>query len=553
MTRARVDITAEDRTQAAFRSASARIRSFASTTAASAGAVAAVGGAYLEATRRASAYADGIAKSIRNSGLAASTFQALKFQASEAGVGYETLNGSLVRFQKRLGLAAQGTGAAVAEYKRLGISVTDSEGRLRSTEDVLREVTDTIAGMDSQTERVAATTRFFGDDAAKLESVMRGGSAQMDAYKDRARELGLVIGNETLLAAEEANDQFSLMSEVIRTRTTVALVQLAPVVDRLSESFLSVVNTMSPVLDLLSQSEAATLRTSRRFAEFSLTMLRLRASLPWADVEQLNASMLDQEAIVASVNRRLAELAERQAAATVGLGDLTLDGRGALTPGGQISIGEATDTGTPEAARSADLERQREFLGKREKIRAAHEARMAAITSEGSRKRLTLEKQAQAMSYSTLVGSFAQMTAGLAQHNKAVFKMNQVAAIANAIINTRQGITEALKLPPPKSFVLAGLVAAKGFAEVAAIRSQTFSGGGGGTTPSAVGSGAVVNGNPVPSDVGTFQDAGRPREGRIEVQIDGGAISAESARELAERIGEAYEDGVDARFVLRGF
>jgi len=46
-------------------------------------------------------------------------------------------------------------------------------------------------------------------------------------------------------------------------------------------------------------------------------------------------------------------------------------------------------------------------------------------------------------------------------------------AIFNSILNTREAITKALaSVPAPTSFVLAGLVAAKGFAEVASIASQ---------------------------------------------------------------------------------
>lgn len=46
-------------------------------------------------------------------------------------------------------------------------------------------------------------------------------------------------------------------------------------------------------------------------------------------------------------------------------------------------------------------------------------------------------------------------------------------AVFNAIINTREAITKALaSVPPPTSFVLAGLVAARGFAEVTSILSQ---------------------------------------------------------------------------------
>lgn len=55
------------------------------------------------------------------------------------------------------------------------------------------------------------------------------------------------------------------------------------------------------------------------------------------------------------------------------------------------------------------------------------------------------------------------------------FKLNKAANISNAIINTALGVTQALKaFPPPASFIAAGVVAAAGAAQIAAIANQQF-------------------------------------------------------------------------------
>lgn len=64
-----------------------------------------------------------------------------------------------------------------------------------------------------------------------------------------------------------------------------------------------------------------------------------------------------------------------------------------------------------------------------------------------------------------------------------LFKKSKTAAIASALINTYQGITKAIaSYPPPLSYAMAGIQAALGFAQVAAIRSQSESGGGSGAS-----------------------------------------------------------------------
>jgi len=65
----------------------------------------------------------------------------------------------------------------------------------------------------------------------------------------------------------------------------------------------------------------------------------------------------------------------------------------------------------------------------------------------------------------------------LATQNKKFFQLQKAIKIAEAVQNTYLGATRALSaLPPPFNFIAAGLVTAAGFAQVAAIRSQSYPG-----------------------------------------------------------------------------
>ena len=66
-----------------------------------------------------------------------------------------------------------------------------------------------------------------------------------------------------------------------------------------------------------------------------------------------------------------------------------------------------------------------------------------------------------------------QSAANFAGQSQTAFRISQAAAIAQAIVATHKGVTEALGSgPPPANFILAALVGAAGAAEIAAIRSQ---------------------------------------------------------------------------------
>ncbi len=98
------------------------------------------------------------------------------------------------------------------------------------------------------------------------------------------------------------------------------------------------------------------------------------------------------------------------------------------------------------------------------------------------------------------MGDLQTMTAGVAQNDRKMFELNKAAGIANAVINAYQGISLTLaSYPAPLSFAMAAVQGVAAFAQISAIRSANFQGGGGGTTPSLAGSVPTVNSTPVNS------------------------------------------------------
>ena len=71
-----------------------------------------------------------------------------------------------------------------------------------------------------------------------------------------------------------------------------------------------------------------------------------------------------------------------------------------------------------------------------------------------------------------LFNATKKLTAEGAKHSKKMFRLNQALAIGEAIMNTAQGVTNALKLPFPINLAMAAVVGATGMAQIATIRSQ---------------------------------------------------------------------------------
>lgn len=201
----------------------------------------------------------------------------------------------------------------------------------------------------------------------------------------------------------------------------------------------------------------------------------------------------------------------------------------------------------------AGSELQFELLVKNNERRELEISRHQEKIGQIERKAMTDRQKFEAMTTGQrtkmVIGSLIEMTQGVATHSKTMFKINKAAGIANAIVNTAAGITKALATyPPPLSFAMAAAQAAAGFAQVSAIKSTEFEGGGSGTTPSAAGGGATVNSIPTAAAAGGngADVAGVTKPAQvINVSFDSRITDTAAIRKFIENeFAEALGDGV---------
>jgi len=186
--------------------------------------------------------------------------------------------------------------------------------------------------------------------------------------------------------------------------------------------------------------------------------------------------------------------------------------------------------------------------------------KIAAIEMKGLTQRQKFEQKTTVAKTRFLLGEGTRLTAGVAQQSKTLFKINKTLALANAAATLPSAVIKAIDNGGglPWGLIPAAMTLAAGLAQIAAIKSTTFSGGGGGTTPSLAGSGGgVINSVPVGSTGLGGVPLGLPGTGApdvgagqvITIQIDGlpsaGPVPAEMVRELIDGINEQLGDGVD--------
>lgn len=138
-----------------------------------------------------------------------------------------------------------------------------------------------------------------------------------------------------------------------------------------------------------------------------------------------------------------------------------------------------------DAWHNGQFESKAQYDAQMKELEARHQSDLTRLVQSGVKSRDNFEKLSFKNKTQFVLGQMQSLTQGIAQHSRKAFEINKAAGIANAIVNTAQGVTQALSAyPPPISFVMAAAQAAAGFAQINAIRNSSFRGGGAGVAPS---------------------------------------------------------------------
>ncbi|MBC16561.1 MAG: hypothetical protein CL942_05860 [Desulfovibrio sp.] len=171
---------------------------------------------------------DMIGKTADKIGLTTDELQELRYAANLAGVAQNQLDMGMQRFSRRLGEVAQGTGELKKTAEQYGVQLFDSEKKMRSNMDLLRDWSEVISNAESDQEALRIAFKLFDSEGAALVNMLRGGAKAMDATRAEARALGLVINEDLVRRSADANDALTKMSTVIDTRFKASLVELSP-------------------------------------------------------------------------------------------------------------------------------------------------------------------------------------------------------------------------------------------------------------------------------------------------------------------------------------
>lgn len=199
------------------------------------GAVAAGAAALYGMAMKSAETTDRIDKLSNKIGISKTAFQEWDYVLGQNGMDVEKLQVGVKTLTAQMDAVAKGNKNAAENFEKLGLSVTDANGKLKSQEQMTNETIMALANMENGTEKARLATELFGKAGIEMMPMLNNGAEGITQLKDRAHELGLVMSDEAVTAGVVLGDTMDDVKKSFGQVVTTIGVQVMPIIQKLLE------------------------------------------------------------------------------------------------------------------------------------------------------------------------------------------------------------------------------------------------------------------------------------------------------------------------------
>lgn len=222
-----------------------------------------------EAATAAAAYADDINTMAAKYRVSAESLQKFGYAADIVDVSVETFGSSLGKLTKNIGNAQKGTKDQAEAFKGLGVSIYDSNGKLRSSEDVFYDVIDALGKMDDETQADIYSSRLFGRSFQELNPLVSAGTDKLKSLGSEAEKVGYVLGDDALSSLNDFQDSLDRMKSMTDTATRAFSIGMAPALKEITDAINEKLASPAMQASLKKMGEAVG-EIAKAFADFAM-------------------------------------------------------------------------------------------------------------------------------------------------------------------------------------------------------------------------------------------------------------------------------------------
>ena len=135
----------------------------------------------------------------RNLGVSVEELQKMQYASDLIDVSMDQMTGSMEKLTKQMGSNSK-------VFEELGINIYNADGSLRDATDVWYESLEALSQVENGTERDRLAMELFGKSAMEMSGIIDDGGAGLKAYGQEAEDMGLILSQDDVDAANKFND-----------------------------------------------------------------------------------------------------------------------------------------------------------------------------------------------------------------------------------------------------------------------------------------------------------------------------------------------------------
>ena len=205
----------------------------------------AAGGALLAMANKTAATTDRIDKLSQKIGMSRQGFQEWEFILSQSGTSIENMQMGMKTLGLRIDELNKGTGEGAELFKQFGLSVEQVNSM--SQEELFETLVLKLQEMEDGTQKAIIANKLFGRSGQELMPLLNAQAGSIEELKNKAHELGLVIGDEAIDAGVKFTDTMDQMKRAAGTLFTQIGTSLMPIFQKFLEWVLANMPTIKEI------------------------------------------------------------------------------------------------------------------------------------------------------------------------------------------------------------------------------------------------------------------------------------------------------------------
>ena len=233
-----------------------------------------------DCTNAAGQWADNLLTLSQQSGASVDTLQKWDYAARFIDTDSETMVKALGKVAKMQAGSIKSGDEYITMLDGQTIALRNSNGELKSNEDLLMNMVDALGSIADDTVREAAAQELFGKSFQEMMPLINAGSEGLKKYGDEAEALGLVLSGDAVNSLGEFDDQMQRLKATIEVAGKQLALSFLPATKEVADQLTELAQTVTKALaDGFQEADVDTILDAL-FEKISKGMSNLSSMMP---------------------------------------------------------------------------------------------------------------------------------------------------------------------------------------------------------------------------------------------------------------------------------